>query len=223
MHAAELPRTPNPANADRYKKPEETPPKLIDENNVSQCIISANIQGLYPMSDNTKVQRLEEICSYENAVALCMTETHLSENIKDAEIKMKNYTIFRQDRTPGIQRGGVITYIRNDLALNTVDIAKGSHGICEYQITHLIANNVLLINMYRPPAADPNDFKVQMDEVNRKIDELGNPIPTLILTRDFNLQILCIVYVVGRISKATPLLEYEQICTIKLHNQTNAW
>ena len=71
------------------------------------------------MTNNTKVPILEEMCQHENAVALCLTETHLNENIKDGEIKMQNYTIFRQDRTLGIKKGGVMIYIRKDLALNT--------------------------------------------------------------------------------------------------------
>ena len=160
------------------------------------------------MKDNTKVPRLEEMCKYENAVVLCLTESHLDENIKDAEINMKNFTIFRQDRMPGTQKGGVITYIRNDLALNAVELTKGAKGICEYQLIHLPDNNVILINMYRPPGANLEDFKSQMKEVNRAIDELGNPLPTIILTGDFNYpELKWPVDIVGRISKATPLLE----------------
>ena len=160
------------------------------------------------MIDNTKVPILEEMCQNENAVALCLTETHLNENIKDGEIKMQNYTIFRQDRTLGTKKGGVMIYIRNDLALNTIELAGGSRGNCEYQIIHLADSNLLLINMYRPPNAKLDDFKGQMEEINHVIDAIGNPLPTLLMTGDFNFpELRWPEDTIGRISKATPLLE----------------
>ena len=70
-----------------------------------------------------KVKTLEEICKFENAVALCLTETHLNESIKDGEIKMQDYTMFRQDRKAGTMMGGVIIYLRIDIAVNTVELA----------------------------------------------------------------------------------------------------
>ena len=78
------------------------------------------------------MQKLEEICKFENAVALCLTETHLKENIKDGEIKMQNYTIFRQDREAGTMMGGVMIYLRNDIAANTVELAGGSLEKCKF-------------------------------------------------------------------------------------------
>ena len=121
---------------------------------------------------------------------------------------MQNYTIFRQDRTLGIKKGGVMIYIRKDLALNTIELTGGSRGNCEYQIIHLTDSNLVLINMYRPPNAKLDDFKAQMEEINRVIDDIGNPLPTLILTGDFNFpELRWPEDKIGRISKATPLLE----------------
>ena len=174
------------------------------------CIISANIKGLYLRNNRKKVQTLEEICKFENAVALCLTETHLNENIKDGEIKMQDYTIFRQDRKAGTMMGGVMIYLRNDIAVNTVELAKGSLGKCEFQVIHIPDSNIVLINMYRPPRTNHDDFKSQMKEVNSVIDKIGNPLPTLIFTGDYNFPGLkwnAEGIAVNEVGEAKPLLE----------------
>ena len=66
---------------------EGTSLKLDSPANNKHCtIISANIQGLYNRSGRYKLKMLSEISSEENACIIVLTESHLKEEVKDAEI-----------------------------------------------------------------------------------------------------------------------------------------
>lgn len=47
---------------------------------------------------------------------LALTESHLTDDISEAEIKIENYTPFRTDRASPRKKGGVITYLHNHVA-----------------------------------------------------------------------------------------------------------
>ena len=64
--------------------------------------------------------------------------------------------------------------------------------------------------MYRPPRTNHDDFKSQMKEVNSVIDKIGNPLPTLIFTGDYNFPGLkwnAEGIAVNEVGEAKPLLE----------------
>ena len=78
---------------------EDTSLKLGSPANNKPCtIISANIQGLYNRNGRYKLKMLSEISSEENACIIVLTESHLKEEVKDAEIKITIYDHFRSDR-----------------------------------------------------------------------------------------------------------------------------
>lgn len=66
-----------------------------------------NIEGLLPYKFKGKVKLLAEMAQVENALILSLTESHLTQNIREAEINITNYTSFRTDRS-GSRKKGVL-------------------------------------------------------------------------------------------------------------------
>lgn len=50
-----------------------------------------------------------------NAKIICITETHLTKEINDAEVKLNNFKIFRKDRDNGKSCGGSCIYVHNTI------------------------------------------------------------------------------------------------------------
>ena len=72
-----------------------------------------NIRGLFPKSNQNKIPVLRELAIDENRDILALTETHLNNDILNAEISMQNYTIYTADRIAR-SHGGVALYINHD-------------------------------------------------------------------------------------------------------------
>ena len=66
------------------------------------------------MSNRVNVITLEDMLETENSIGICLTETWLDDLVCDGEIQMKNFEIFRSDRSVR-QRGGVALYLRKEL------------------------------------------------------------------------------------------------------------
>ena len=78
-------------------------------------VIYSNIRGLFPKSNQSKVPYLCDLAKTKNSPLICLTETHLTHEILDAEISINGYNLFRSDRQKR-SHGGVCTYVRKDLA-----------------------------------------------------------------------------------------------------------
>ena len=88
----------------------------------------ANIRGLKPLTNKTKVQQISDLCSLHNAKVICLTETHGNSNIKDAEIHISGYHMIRCDRE-NRSHGGTIIYVSNDYQYK--NLLCYSNGQCE--------------------------------------------------------------------------------------------
>ena len=82
---------------------------------------------------------LEEILIAENTLLISITETHLkpSAGIKEAEISIKNFVTFRTDRANERKKGGVMNYVRDDLASETSVIISNSNEFVELLILYI--------------------------------------------------------------------------------------
>ena len=78
-------------------------------------VITGNIQGLYPRKGRHKVDLLKEKAKEENTLMIALTESHLRSEIKDAEVSIKGFQMFRADRTEGTSGGAVVVYISEAL------------------------------------------------------------------------------------------------------------
>ena len=73
-------------------------------------LISANIRGLHPRSNQKKAPLLQEIVTTDKVPLIVLTETHLHKSIQDEEIRIQHYEIFRTDMEDR-SHGGVAMYI----------------------------------------------------------------------------------------------------------------
>ena len=150
-------------------------------------IISCNNQGLNTNKQDHKVQLLiSELANNENTLTITLTETHLNEKILDSDIQMKNYIGFRVDRTLGRKIGGVIIYIKATEAVDAEQLIAKSNSYVEYQLIHMKKRNIIIINVYRPPDCPIEKFSSPLNELRRKLLEIGNPMPNIIFTGDLN-------------------------------------
>jgi hypothetical protein len=126
-------------------------------------LIHGNVRGLLPRSNMTKVRQLESLANEQNAVIMCLTETHLSSANSECEAQIDGWASVRADRTVRIQ-GGAIIYVRNDLPIG--DTLSFSNSYCEVAGSFLPNQNIAVITVYRPPGCPSPKFKEAMDKIS---------------------------------------------------------
>ena len=146
-------------------------------------MIMGNIAGLHTQSRGLKVRMLKELAFEQKALLIALTESHLNEGVKEAEINIEGFNIYRKDRTSNI-KGGVITYLKNDLAKSAKELTSGEIGLIEYQCIHIKDPNILLMNVYRSPYAAPQDFQQVLNILEDTAFRCHDS--TTLLTGDFN-------------------------------------
>ena len=150
------------------------------------AILSANIRGLSPAQGKFKIPMLAEKAQDENIGIITITESHLHSNFLEGEIQIKGFTNYRADRADGVRKGGVITYIRDDLLPGTQLKDSGSIGNIEFLVLHMKEINLILITVYRPPTSKPADFKTVIDRIRRVLLLCDSPTPRIAVTGDLN-------------------------------------
>ena len=120
--------------------------ELKSDENAGLCM---NIQGLYPMSNRTKVAYLSDLAAESVAPFIALTETHLTAEILSAEIQITGYTLYRSDRQGGRSHGGCGVYCRDDLTVR--ELEKYSNNFCESQVIEIKELDLILVNVYRSP------------------------------------------------------------------------
>jgi len=153
-------------------------------------IITGNIAGLINSKLKCKTNMLTEQAHDENVIIIALTETHLSPSVKDAEIHIPNYIPFRADRRHPRKKGGVITYVRADLASSAEIVLSTSNSFVEVLHIYIKTLNLMIINIYRPPNCPQHLSSDQLKCVRHKIDEYDAPSPNLILLGDLNFPII---------------------------------
>ena len=153
--------------------------------------IHANIRGLNPKSNQTKLPYIKDQTKLTQIPYMMFQETHLNEHVCEAEVSIENYSMYRSDRKMGRQGGGVCTYVRSDLAVKQVFIH--SNGFCESLATDIPELDLAIINIYRPPGCATQMFKETVEEIKcfiEKIENESNKTPTIICGGDFNVGML---------------------------------
>ncbi|KAK3863622.1 hypothetical protein Pcinc_030628 [Petrolisthes cinctipes] len=106
-----------------------------------------------------KVEMLEEIAIETNAMVIALTESHLRIDILEAEIGMVEFQAYRADRSEGKKKGGVIVYVKRDIAARTRVISCGSNSVVENVVLHVSSINLAIVTIYRPPTCKLAEFK----------------------------------------------------------------
>ena len=135
---------------------------------------------------------LREKALYENAALISLVETHLRNDISDAEVKMDGYQLIRADRKAGVMKGGVANYIRNDLARMTTVIGLGSDGVVEYLVIEVKKLDIIFATVYRPPTCETSKFNHVLEIILSKVkeSESARHMPNIIVMGDFNFPVI---------------------------------
>ena len=127
-----------------------------------------------------------------------LTETWLRNHL-DAELHIKNYSIYRSDRTrPKKKRGrcsgGAAIYIRDDIAASADILLKYSNGVVELLCLYIKSENLVLCVIYRQPndekggnPSTASEFTEPLQKLSTIFDDLPTPCPDIIFAGDFNL------------------------------------
>lgn len=114
---------------------------------------------------------------------ICLSETHITDEISDHEISFENYNIIRTN-TENCRTGGVITYIQKYLKYKIITeyIIDGT-WINIVQLN--VKNKLIICNVYRSPRSNISNF---CDKIIKLADRyIGNN--NLIILGDFNIDV----------------------------------
>ena len=153
-------------------------------------ILSANIQGLCPAKGKYKLRFIGEEAAEKNLGLICFTETHLCADHMDAEVNISGFSHYRSDRPGDSKRGGVIVYLKEDLAAGTKILVSGSIGNIEYLLLSVCSLNLTVLCVYRPPLSEASNFEAVLSNVESSLAENDLDMSTLIFTGDLNLPII---------------------------------
>ena len=153
------------------------------------AIISGNIYGLYNSKNKHKTSMIHDLAEELEAGIIMLTESHLNEEVRDAEIKIHGFDIHRMDRK-NFKCGGVIFYIKSNLNLGVRNLYGLSHNKIEILILECVKINCIIACIYRPPCADGNSFHYVLSEMRRILNENAGESRTIIIGGDFNLPII---------------------------------
>ena len=128
---------------------------------------------------------MSDIATQDNTTFLALTETHLGDNILDAEINIANYTLYRTDRLER-SHGGIAIYLREELAANTEILETFSNSTTEMLALYVKKMDLIIVVIYRPPNTTFRNFKEAAEKIQHLLQLLPTPLTEVILTGDFN-------------------------------------
>ena len=137
-----------------------------------------NVRSLW-----NKIDMIKTTFNKFNIDIITFSETWLTDLIPNELIDINGYELFRNDRKwneTGIANikkgGGVCIYLKKDFIFKTdhiPDLETSNLDIeCQYlEIVFKNQKNVLIVNIYRPPQGNINNFVKHLDQTLEKIDK----------------------------------------------------
>ena len=71
-------------------------------------------------------------------------------------------------------------------AVDAEQLIAKSNSYVEYQLIHMKKRNIVIINVYRPLDWPTEKLGSPLNELRRKLLEIGNPMPNIIFTGELN-------------------------------------
>ena len=164
-----------------------------------------NVQGLIPKTKPSCVSYIEDVLKGKKQVFICLTETWLkNDDHSDAELNIPGYQIFRADRdftkrkskksSVGRLSGGVVLYIRDDLASSMEVHLRFSNGVVECLVMHSLVHNLCIVGVYRAPdditgghRSTAREFSQCLESVSSILSSFQSSEPDIVFLGDFNL------------------------------------
>lgn len=129
-----------------------------------------------------KVNELNVVVGQYNVKIICITETHLSPEIKDCEIILENFKVYRVDRKNGQKGGGSCIYIHKSI---DGEFIKNFNAPDSVGIDIKVNNHFLqLVCLYRSQNLETTEQNYLLTQVENLKIEQGED---LLLFGDFNL------------------------------------
>lgn len=144
-------------------------------------LLATNIRGLNPKTNQAKVPYLRDLMLRNNIFAAMIVETHLSKEIKDSEIKIDSFSIFRSDRPT--KNGGTCIYVLKSISTKVINIY--AENSCESIFVKLLDYNIILAAVYKPPSTSNDHFHLLIKNTRNVID--NNNECHFLIFGDFNL------------------------------------
>ena len=137
-------------------------------------------QKYKPQALYERIKSLETFIPY-----FIITESHLRENIFDAEITIPECVIYRADRIAR-KNGGTAIHVHEDIPIDSKSVYSDS--TCESLMLKNNTLNLILIGLYKPPEAPNLDtsFKKCLDAIDKFINQHSQK-SNIIIMGDFNL------------------------------------
>ena len=151
------------------------PPGIMAE---VPAVIFANIRGLYTRKRKDKVKQLGEMASMGNAIVIALAESHLREDILAAEVEIPGFRLETVDRK-GSKKGGVILYLRNEIAQFFGNEYECSESKIEFLCTYSAKLHQVLAILYRPEGSC--NFGKVLQKIKKYIEERGPSLPNVII------------------------------------------
>ena len=147
-------RKPENANTTNLHHPASVIPQIME-------FFLLNVQGINPnvIKQKLKIKAMEEEVNNSDKIIpfFAATETHLNENIFDAEVQIRNYSIIRSDRALPRKQGGVALYLHHTIAID--DTMKFSDQYTEAVAVYIKKSKLLIIVTYRAPNTPIASFR----------------------------------------------------------------
>ena len=145
-------------------------------------IAHINIQSL-----RFKTDYLHIFIHSNNTDVLCITESWLTHDIDDNEIKIEGYNLYRKDRDNGMEHGGIVIYIKEGIDYNVdvnIDIDNDIEAIFT-EINLPCTKPIILGTVYRQPDSNAEHLS-KLDQLLQSVTANYNEI---IVVGDFNLDL----------------------------------
>ncbi len=165
---------------------------LRDKQNVF-TLFSSNIQSLRAKYHELKifVESLQEI-GFEFS-AICLQETHLSEKDDVSTLKLQNYELIHQGYSC-TTKGGLSIYLHEKFDYFTkkrlINYANWEGQVIQIKKGDCLSKPIILGNFYRPPRELVENYREFIDEFSPALLNLGPQNYEMIITGDFNVDLL---------------------------------
>ena len=116
------------------------------------CRNTENFQIFYTNSNgiSNKLSELSVISQNSSIGAICPTESHLTNQICDAEISLPNFDVFREDRATNEKGGGSVIFVRKQFKAQKLNWFHGTESLALK--VHLTNSELYIVCMYRSPS-----------------------------------------------------------------------
>lgn len=164
--------------------------ELIKTKRDSFSIFSTNIQSIYTSIRELKsfILNLRKM-NFEFSV-ICLQECHIRNNFDKKSLEIEGYKCLPVSQSVG-QSGGLITYVKDGLNAEALDIKSPHPDSWECQFCEITGDNlnksIILGNFYRPPRDTLDIFH---DDFSTLIPSIKRNGSELMLAGDYNIDLL---------------------------------